>query len=201
MNKMDIDLGVAFQPFAFLSAIGKNIVNFITPGPAIFSTKAVTYALPAEAAATIANIAPWTVSQVTAPPVSAATTIAKVATQVAPNVSTAVWDAIGGITGKVLDFFLTKGQLETYTSVAQSQADSARAAQAVVEAQERIVATQTQQEKESQGILSTETWKKAAPYVIPVAAGLAIVAILLIISKGRKESLPVSRPKLRLAKA
>jgi len=189
MNKMDIDLGVAFQPFAFLSAIGKNIVNFLTPGPAIFSTKAVTYALPAESAATIANIAPWTVSTVTAPPAIAAPTIAKIVAQVAPttNMFTTVWDTLKGPTQTFLDFFLTKGQYEAVASVAQSQADTARAAQAVVEAQERIVATQTQQEKESQGILSTETWKKAAPYAIPIAAGLAIVALLLLIGRGKEK--------------
>ena len=189
MNKMDIDLGVAFQPFAFLSAIAKNIVNFLTPGPAIFSTKAVTYALPPEAAATIANIAPWTVSQVATPPISAVATITKIATQVAPttNMFTTVWDTLKGPTETFLDFFLTKGKIEAATSIAQSQADTGRAAQAVVEAQERIIATQTQQQKETQGILSTETWKKAAPYAIPVAAGLAIVAILLVIGRGKEK--------------
>jgi len=183
----EVDLG-AFEPFKFLSTIGKNIVNFLTPGPEIFP-KATTYVLPPEAALTISQIAPWTVSQVTAPPVSATPTITKIFAKVGPaptNMFTTIWDTIKGPTQTFLDFFLTKGQYEAVASAAQSQADAQRAAQAVVEAQERVLAAQIQQQKETQGILSTEAWKKATPYAIPVAAGLAIVALLLIIGRGRE---------------
>ena len=183
-----VDLG-AFQPLAFLSAIGKNIVNFLTPGPAIFP-KVTTYAPPADALSTIISVRPWTPEMVTAPPVSAITTIAKVAAKVAPaptNIFTTVWDTLKGPAETFLDFFLTKGKLEAATSIAQSQADTQRAIQAVVEAQERTITAQRQQQKEAQGILSTEAWKKAAPYAIPIAAGLAIVALLLVVKKGDKK--------------
>ena len=181
-----VDLGGVFE---FLTTITKNTINFLTPGPAIFP-KITTYAPPPEALATIASIRPWTVSQFTAPPVSAARTIAQVAAKVAPaptNMFTTIWDTIKGPAETFLDFFLTKGKLEAATSIAQSQADTQRAVQAVVEAQERATAAQIQQQKEAQGILSTEAWKKATPYVIPIVAGLAIVALLLIVKKGDKK--------------
>ena len=181
-----VDLGGIFE---FLTTITKNTINFLTPGPEIFP-KITTYAPPADALSTIINVRPWTPEMVTAPPVSAISTIAKVATKVAPaptNIFTTVWDTIKGPAETFLDFFLTKGKLEAATSIAQSQADSQRAVQAVVEAQERAAAAQTQQQKEAQGILSTEAWKKAIPYVIPIAAGLAIVALLLVVKKGDKK--------------
>jgi len=176
--RQEIDLG-AFEPLKFLTTISKNIVNFLTPGPEIFTTPTT---IPI-------SVRPWTPAMVTAPPAEAAATIAKVAAKVAPptNMFTQIWDTIQGPVDTFLDFFLTKGQVEAATSIAQSQADTQRAVQAVVEAQERIVVTQTQQQKEAQGILSTEAWKKAAPYAIPIAAGLAIAALLLVVKKGDKK--------------
>lgn len=181
----EVDLGFVFEPFKFLSAIGKNMVDFFVPGPTVFASKAA-YFLPPEAASTIARIAPWTVETVSTPPISAGPTIAKIAARVAPaptNLFATVWDTLKGPTETFLDFFLTKKQYEAAASIAQSQADTQRAAQAVVEAQERVL----QQQREAEGILSADTWKKAAPYAIPIAAGLAIVALLVIIGRGREK--------------
>lgn len=196
-----VDLG-AFQPLAFLSAIGKNIVNFLTPGPAIFPTvKQVATALPTSSLTDILA-QPALDLKIRAPDITLfdtilikpiTTTFTELMPTVLPtvastgNIFTTVWDTIKGPAETFLNFFLTKGRLEATASIAQSQADAERATQAVVEAQERIIATQTQQQKENQGILSTEAWKKATPYVIPIATGLAIVAILLLISKGKKK--------------
>jgi hypothetical protein len=182
-NKMEVDLGTWWNPFTWF----QKPVTEVTP--ATWTPSMVT-APPAEAAETIASVAPWTVSQVTAPPISAIPTITQVAKEVAPastNIFTQILNTLQVPLQKVADFLLTKGQMEAAASIAQSQAEAQRAAQAIVEAQERIYATQVQQQKERQGILSTEAWKKATPYVIPVAAGLAIVALLLVVGKGEKK--------------
>jgi len=205
-EQIKVDLGFVFQPFAFLSAIGKNIINFLTPGPAIFTT-----APPATAAATIASIAPWTVSSVVAPPAAAAATIAAVAARAAPTTLTAflpkfitpefvskyaapaeyvakqlvptgpIWqesfktamDAIGGSLSTVLSFFMNKQQAEAATELAKSEAAVERKVAAV---------TAVQPQEEEPGIVS-----KAVPYVIPIATGLAIAALLLIVSKRDKK--------------
>jgi len=204
-DKMEVDLGVAFQPFAFLSAIAKNFIDFFVPGPTIFASKIPQVTTPVS---TITNmlaqpsldlkirppditlfettlIKPTTITFEELMPTFPSAISAPVATT--GNIFTTVWDALKGPTETFLDFFLTKGKLEAATSIAQSQADTQRATQAVVEAQERATAAQIQQQKEAQGILSTEAWKKAAPYAIPIAAGLAIVALLLVVKKGDKK--------------
>ena len=200
-----VDLGVAFQPLAFLSAIGKNIVNFLTPGPAIFPK--VTQVATTLPTSSLADILAQPVLDLKLRPSDSWINIPSMETYAAEalklselpipgsipttvttgNIFTTIWDTLKGPAETFLDFFLTKGKLEAAASIAQSQADSQRAVQAVVEAQERAIATQTQQQKETQGILSTEAWRKAAPYVIPIATGLAIVALLLVVKKGDKK--------------
>ena len=206
---MKVDLGFVFQPLAFLSAIGKNIVNFLTPGPAIFPKVISGVAPPASAAATIASIAPWTVSSVVAPSSAAAATIAKIASEVAPTslatflpkyitpefvakyaapaeyvakqlATGPIWqesfktamDAIGGSLSTILSFFMNKQQAEAATEIAKSEA----------EAERRVAAVTVLPKAEEPGIVS-----KAIPYVIPITAGLAIVALLLLVSKGKEK--------------
>ena len=199
--RQEVDLG-AFQPLAFLSAIGKNIVNFLTPGPAIFPKVTQVATTPISSITDILaqpaldlKIRPPDITLFETRLVKPITitfkelvpTVLPSAVATTGNIFTTIWDTLKGPAETFLDFFLTKGQMEATASIAQSQADVQRAAQAVVEAQERVIATQIQQKKEAQGILSTEAWKKATPYVIPIAAGLAIVALLLVVKKGDKK--------------
>ena len=199
-----VDLGV-FQPLAFFKAIGKNMVNFLTPGPAIFP-KITPVATTAVSDYSISNILaqPALDLKIRPPDITLfETTLVKpdykitfeelmpkfLSTPVVTtgNIFTQILDTLQVPLQKVTDFLLDINKMKTAKSIAQSQADTQRASQAVVEAQERIYTTQIQQEKEAQGILSTEAWKKATPYVIPVAAGLAIVALLLVVGKGGKK--------------
>ena len=201
-----VDLGV-FQPLAFFKAIGKNTVNFLTPGPAIFP-KITPVATTAVSDYSISNILaqpaldlkirppditlfestlikPTTITLTELMPEFPSTISTPVVST--GNIFTQILNTLQVPLQEVTDFLLDINKMKTAKSIAQSQADTQRASQAVVEAQERIYTTQIQQEKEAQGILSAEAWKKATPYVIPVAAGLAIVALLLVVGKGGKK--------------
>ena len=91
-----------------------------------------------------------------------------------------VWENLKAPTQTYLKYSTDILQAKYAAEINQSYADAQRAK---YEAEKRVaesILAQQQQQSITQKLLSIEAWKKATPYVIPIAAGLAIVALLLL---------------------
>lgn len=91
-----------------------------------------------------------------------------------------VWESLKAPAETILPYVTQIQQAKYAAEIGQDYADAQKA---VASAQQKIVEAQLAQKRQqtlTEKALSTEAWKKALPYVIPIAAGLAIVVILLL---------------------
>jgi len=176
-----VELGFVFQPFQFLSTIGKNVINFLTPGPEIFPKTVTTTVVQQNVPYTFKFLeeAPGKYKITSPVPVSPELYMGST-TQGWQQTLDAVMKAIGAPLSTIANFFTSKTQAEAAVDIAKTQLEAQKAAQAVAEAQLRAQEYYQEQQKGALQKLIQDTAKKAAPYAIPIAVGLGIMAILLL---------------------
>jgi len=99
-----------------------------------------------------------------------------------------VWQTLEWPVETFLKYQQSKQAMEYGMKLAEMEAESYKAAQAIAEAQARAAQQQAETEKYRQDwrrYLSAEAVKKAAPYLLPIAIG--ITAVVLLTARKKKE--------------
>lgn len=91
-----------------------------------------------------------------------------------------VWDNLKAPTTTFLNYYTNIENAKYAAEINQAWADTQRAQAYAQQRVAEAALAQQQQQSLAQKLLSAEAWEKATPYAIPIATGLAIVAILLL---------------------